>query len=263
MRLSLSLVRRFVTASFHLRRNIHLGIFLSERRPIHSFEQSYLTRENRQCLLDQSPKVSISLQCPWCRTSLISSPSGPSDANRSFPSGHTPVSQILTRYTNEGGIQENLDILPLITEEAYLDANPSARPARAFMVMCSQGDVGGILELLQTVQEEHEDEPSSMSPADLLRYQDPLDGVKSALHIAIENSQQEIVWLLLWLASSLPDDQFPVEAIRVAGSVNASRQTGAGGVDVRGLRDTQGQTAGAIANAMGGTWTSLLQSGIL
>ena len=45
----------------------------------------------------------------------------------------SPQPQVITRYHNEGGIQENLDILPLITEEAYLDANPAARPARAFM----------------------------------------------------------------------------------------------------------------------------------
>jgi hypothetical protein len=157
-----------------------------------------------------------------------------------------------------------LDILPLITEEAYLEANPSARPARAVMHMCSQGDVGGIFDLLETVEEDHEDgEQDSMPPADLLRYQDPLDGMKSALHLAIENGQQEIVWLLLWLASDVPDDKFPEEAIRVAEGVNASRQSAGSNVDIRSLRNTQGQTAGAVANAMGGTWTALLQSGIL
>jgi hypothetical protein len=157
-----------------------------------------------------------------------------------------------------------LDILPLITEEAYLEANSSARPARAVMHMCSQGDVGGIFDLLEIVEEDHEDgEQDSMSPADLLRYQDPLDGMKSALHLAIENSQQEIVWLLLWLASDVPDDKFPEEAIRVAEGVNASRQSAGSNVDIRSLRNTQGQTAGAVANAMGGTWTALLQSGIL
>jgi hypothetical protein len=157
-----------------------------------------------------------------------------------------------------------LDILPLITEEAYLEANPSARPARAFMHMCSQGDLGGIFDLLQTVEEDYEDgEQDSISPADLLRYQDPLDGMKSALHLVIENSKQEIVWLLLWLASTVPEDKFPEEAIHVAESVNASRQFAASGVDIRSLRNAQGQTAGAVANAMGGTWTALLQSGIL
>jgi hypothetical protein len=44
-----------------------------------------------------------------------------------------PKPHILARYHNEGGVQENLDILPLVTEEAYLEANPAARPARAFM----------------------------------------------------------------------------------------------------------------------------------
>jgi hypothetical protein len=183
-----------------------------------------------------------------------------------YSSSQSQASQILTRYTNEGGVQNNLDILPLITEEAYLDAHPSERTAKAFMVMCREGDVDGILRLFQTVQitqQEYDDEPSSMSPADILRYQDPLDGMKSALHLAIENGHQEVVWLLLWLASSLPYEQFPVEAIRFAESVNASRPIGASGVDIRSLRDTQGQTAGAIANAISGTWTALLQLEIL
>jgi hypothetical protein len=49
--------------------------------------------------------------------------------------------QILTRYTNEGGVQDNLDILPLITEEAYLSEHPEAQQARAFMTLCSEGDI--------------------------------------------------------------------------------------------------------------------------
>ena len=51
-----------------------------------------------------------------------------------------------SRYHNEGGLQENLDIFPLIREEAYLSGNPSARPARAYLTMCSEGDITGIIE---------------------------------------------------------------------------------------------------------------------
>jgi hypothetical protein len=212
---------------------------------------------NRQCLLDESSEVALSPKCPSCHIGLISTPSGTSATNSLTP-GRPRNPQILTRYINEGGVQENLDILPLITEEAYLEANPAARPARAFMHMCSQGDVGGISELLQTVEEDHEDgEQDSMSPADLLLYQDPLDEMKNALHLAIENSQQEVVWLLLWLASYVPDDKFPEEAIHVAESVNASRQSAAYGVDIRSLRNTQGQTPRTVANAMGGTLITL------
>jgi len=218
---------------------------------------------DRQCLLDESSVVAVSLKCPSCHTGLISTLPGSFTTNSLTPS-HPQAPQIFTRYENEGGVQENLDILPLIIEEAYLEANPSARLARAFMHMCSQGDVGGIFDLLKTVDEDYGDrEQDSMSPADILRYQDPLDGMKSALHLAIENSKQEIAWLLMWLASDVPEDKFPEEAIRVAESVNASRQSAASGVDIRSLRNTQGQTAGTVANAMGGTWTALLQSGIL
>jgi hypothetical protein len=217
---------------------------------------------NRQCLLDESSKVVLSLKCPSCQSALISTPPSPSATNSLTSGRQSP--QILTRYTNEGGVQDNLDILPLIIEEAYLEANPSARPARALMHMCSQGDVGGIFELLQAVDEDHEDgEQNSMSPADLLRYQDPLNGMKSALHLAVESGKREIVWLLLWLASDVPDAKFLEEAIHVVESVHASRQSTAGGVDIRSLRNAQGQTARAVANDIGGGWISLLQSGIL
>jgi len=130
--------------------------------------------------------------------------------------------------------------------------------------MCSQGDIGGIFELLQRVEEDHEEsEQGSMSLEELLRYQDPLDGLKSALHLAVENSKQEVVWLLLWLASDVPYDKFPEEAIRVAENVNASRKTAVSGVDIRSLRNTAGQAGGDVAHYMGGLWTPLLQSGIL
>ncbi len=86
--------------------------------------------------------------------------------------------------------------------------------------------------------------------------------MKSGLHFAIENSKQEIFWLLLWLASDVPEEKFPEEAICVARSVNASRESTVSDVDIRSLRNAQGQTAGTVANAIGGVWSPLLQSGI-
>ncbi len=125
---------------------------------------------NRQCLLDESSDIALSLKCPSCHSALISTPPGPSATNSVSPS-HLQSHQILTHYTNEGGIQDDLDIFPLITEEACLEDNPPARPAKVLMHMCSLGDIGGIFELLQTVKERYDDdEQDSMSPADLLRY---------------------------------------------------------------------------------------------
>jgi len=74
---------------------------------------------------------------------------------------------VLTRYHNEGGVQEGLDISALITEEAYLDANPAARPARALLTMCSEGDNLGVVELVRAIQEDPDE--GDMTPGELLR----------------------------------------------------------------------------------------------
>lgn len=203
-----------------------------------------LTAESRQCLLDESPQIFPSLTCPSCSTQLSSSESP----------------QVLTRYHNEGGIQDNLDIFPLIREEAYLSANPAARPARAYLTMCAEGDVGGIVELLNAIEEDSDE--GDMSPAELLRYQDPLDGNKTGLHVAVEKNQQEAVWLLLWLASEYPTSAFPEEVSQAAQVMGAGRGT-ARGHDIRTLRDEQGRSAEDVAGSMGNTWAGLLGAGVL
>ncbi|TVY92452.1 hypothetical protein LAWI1_G000494 [Lachnellula willkommii] len=200
-----------------------------------------------QCLLDESPQIAISMQCPSCSSSIISGAT-------------TQRPQVITRYHNEGGVQENLDILPLITEEAYLDANPAARPARAFLTMCAEGDVAGVVELLKAIEEDRDED--DMSPAELLRYQDPLDEMKTGLHMAIEKNQQEAAWLLLWLASSLPTAAFPDEVTQAAQVMSAGRET-ADGADIRSLRDEQHRTAEDSAKSMGGVWAGLAGAGVL
>jgi hypothetical protein len=163
--------------------------------------------------------------------------------------------RILVRYHNEGGIQTGLDIFPLVREEAYLEVNPAARPARAFLTMCGEGDVNGIVDLLRAIEEDPDEE--DMSTAELLRYQDPLDGMKTGLHIAVEKLQQEVVWLLLWLASGLPTESFPDDVLRATLGIGSGRRT-AQGPDIRNLRDEQNQTARDIASTMGDTWSELI-----
>lgn len=213
---------------------------------------------SRQCLLDESPQIALDLACPACERSIVSTSPGPSATNTILPAQEEP--HVIARYHNEGGVQENLDILPLITEEAYLDANPAARPARALMTMCAEGDVSGIMELLQDIDEIEEE--GAMSPAEILRFQDPLDGMKTGLHVAIERSQQETVWLLLWLASGLQTHVFPEEVAQAAATMGADRETAAG-VDIRSLRNEQEQTAEDVARSMGNSWAGLLGAGIL
>ncbi|CAL3971359.1 hypothetical protein PZA11_007865 [Diplocarpon coronariae] len=212
-----------------------------------------------QCLLDESPQIALDLACPVCQRSIVTTAPGPSATN-SILQPNPPQPLVLTRYHNEGGVQENLDILPLVTEEAYLVANPAARPARAFMTMCAEGDVAGIIELLKALVAEPDE--GDMLPAELLRFQDPLDRMKTGLHVAIERSQQEAVWLLLWLASAAQTHAFPGEVIQAAETMDADRGT-AEGVDIRGLRDEQGQTAEDVARGMGNAWAGLLSAGLL
>ncbi|KAI1476792.1 hypothetical protein F4774DRAFT_391806 [Daldinia eschscholtzii] len=213
-----------------------------------------------QCLLDQAAELAASLQCPSCDTRLATNTAGPSTGSSFVQSA--PGAAILTRYTNEGGVQENYDILPAVTEEAYLEANPEARPARAFHIMCSEGDVGGIVELLRDAEQAQGDEPT-MSAASLIRYQDPLGNSKSGLHLAVEKGQEEVVWLLLWIASTLPTGSFPEQAVQVAQAMGIQRPNTLASEDIRALTDNQSRTAEELAAQMSGFWASLVESGTL
>ncbi len=128
------------------------------------------------------------------------------------------------------------------------------------LAMCGEGDVAGIVELLKAL--EGEPDEGDMSLAELVRFQDPLDGMKTGLHVAIERSQQEAVWLLLWLASRLQTHAFPGEVVQAAETMDADRGT-ADGVDIRGLVDELGRTAEDVAGDMGNEWAALLVAGLL
>ncbi|KAI5923082.1 hypothetical protein F4810DRAFT_710843 [Camillea tinctor] len=215
-----------------------------------------------QCLLDQSLQVSMSLQCPSCGAQLAANAPGPSATNPFFPV--SSGSCIPTRYTNEGGVQENFDLLPALTEEAYLEANPEARRARAFHVMCSEGDVGPIIDLLAEADLPSDDGLPTMSRAKLLRYQDPLAHMRSALHVAVEAAQEQVLWLLLWMASPLRTAAFPESARQTAAAIGLQRpETGALHDDIRALADETGRTAEALAAEKGGPWAAVVQAGVL
>lgn len=209
-----------------------------------------------QCLLDEPASVAVSLQCPSCGASLPSNNAGASSTNPFFSS---PGASVFARYTNEGGLQPNLDILPAITEEAYLLNQPEARPARAFQVMCAEGDVEGMVELLAALDE---DEDEIASATSILQYQDPLSGQKSSLHIAVENAQVDVALLLLWLSSTAPPEAFPDVARQTAERFGLSRLTAQTG-DIRLLKDSNGLTAEQYAQRTTGPFVPLLESGLL
>lgn len=150
---------------------------------------------------------------------------------------------MLANYTSEGGIEEGLDLMPSITEEAYLASHPEARPARAFHVMCSEGDSEGILMMLSSLQEAEGIEHDLI---ELLSYQDPLSNNKSGLHLAVEHGKEEVVLLLVWLCSTVSSELFPPHARQMAEASGIGRLNIGAGQDVRNLQDADGLTAGQL-----------------
>ncbi|SPQ26553.1 7904ec08-cf70-49a5-9aff-d3629ba26d90 [Thermothielavioides terrestris] len=153
---------------------------------------------------------------------------------------HDPA-PILTTYTNEGGVQPDLDIAPHLAEEAFLTAHPYARPARAFHALVAEGDVPGMLDLLGSLattssgstnpaelpsegEGEGEGEGEiSLTPAQLLAWRDPLNGLRGALHVALEARQEEAVWALLWLGSGVARAEFPAAVVQAAEGMGLPR----------------------------------------
>jgi hypothetical protein len=211
-----------------------------------------------ECLLD-SYEVS---RCPACNADITSHPaSGSSSDADSQP-------RILVNMNNEGGSQEGIDIFPILQEESYLRAYPEERKCRAFLEFCREGDHKAIVDLLNSSDsdsdsdEEMDDDDDddrenpmsgpSKSPAEILRYQDPLGGMQSGLHAAAANGHREVAWLLLLLASELPQIEFPPLVFQEAAAMGIMREEQEGLVDIRSLRDAGGRSAEDVAEQEGG-----------
>ncbi|KZM22294.1 uncharacterized protein EKO05_0000173 [Ascochyta rabiei] len=183
--------------------------------------------------------------------------------------------QVLCNLNNEGGLQENLDLLPLLTEESYLKAYPEDRKCRAFLEFCREGDYKAIIDMLQDdeVDEVDEDEDEEMGDDDqpdkevgidrLLRYQDPIGEMQSGLHAAVQAQSREVAWLLLLLASNLDLMQFPPEVFQEAAAMGIMRGLTEDKVDIRSLKDANGKFAEDYANEIGGVWNGWTGNGRL
>lgn len=90
---------------------------------------------------------------------------------------------------------------------------------------------------------------------ELLRYQDPIGDMQSALHAAVQGGSREVVWLLLLLASNLDLTQFPAEVFQEAEVMGIMRGALDGKTDIRSLRDSDGKSAEDLASEIGGIWT--------
>ncbi len=216
-----------------------------------------------QCLLDHAAIVTSTLSCPSCHTSVSSSTStggGSSSASSSSNPQPQPTPQILTHYTNEGGVQPSLDLYPTLFEESFLAAHPEARPARALHTLAAAGDVSDMVGILTDVDADED----ALSAAQLLVWRDPLNGGRSALHVALEARQEEVVWLLLWLGSAARRVDFPDAVVQVAQAMGLPRpERGlAGGEDVRFVKDDGGRTAGDVCLELGAPWTRLVEGGL-
>jgi hypothetical protein len=205
----------------------------------------------RDCLLEAYQVT----ECPNCGKNIASTSS-------------SGVQQVLCSLTNEGGLQTDLDILPLLTEESYLKAYPEDRKARAFLEFCREGDYKAVVDMLMSdeVEEDDEDEEGDveMSTTDdpskevgidkLLRYQDPIGDMQSGLHAAVQAQSREVAWLLLLLASNLDLLEFPPQVYQEAEALGIMRGLTEDKVDIRSLRDVNGKTAEDLAKEIGGVW---------
>ncbi|KAF9733424.1 hypothetical protein PMIN06_007545 [Paraphaeosphaeria minitans] len=201
-------------------------------------------------------------ECPACCQSIASTSS-------------TGALQVLVTLNNEGGLQENLDILPLLTEESYLKAYPADRKCRAFLEFCREGDMSAIIGMLQgdgsdsdsdsddemADEAEGEGEGEGEDTVDvgidaLLRYQDPIGDMQSGLHAAVQAQSREVAWLLLLLASNLPLLEFPPEVFQEAEALGIMRGLTEDKTDIRSMRDANGKTAEDVAKEVGGVWAA-------
>ena len=175
----------------------------------------------------------------------------------------TGQQQLLCNLKNEGGLQESLDILPILTEESYLKAYPEERRCRAFLEICGEGDVEAIVDLLNDDEEEDAEGVQVGKNVDVLRYQDQIGSMGSGLHVAVQNQRFEVIWLLLFLASTLDLSCFPTDMLNAAQNLGLEREGQSGKTDVRSLRDSDGMTAEQRARSIGGVWTEWIDSGRL
>ncbi|MCJ1416200.1 hypothetical protein MMC32_002535 [Xylographa parallela] len=191
-----------------------------------------------QCLLDAYQIT----QCPNCSQNIATVANSGVDE------------QVLCNLHNEGGLQESLDILPLLAEESYLRAYPEERKARAFLEFCKEGDVQAIFDLLDDDGEEDDGDGAEilvpMEIADVLQYQDPLGSLYSGLHTAVTSEKVEAIWLLLLIASGLELHRFPPPVLQAAEQLGADRLFGVHSelLDIRTLKDADGQTAAMLAS---------------
>ena len=226
------------------------------------------------CLLDSYELA----KCPNCARHIVSVPTTSSSSSSSADGGHE---QILVDLNNEGGMQRQIDIFPILKEESYLRAYPEERKCRAFLEFCRAGDHRAVVDLLKTCSEQPGEEDGDVDAMDddgddegagagpgktadeILRYQDPIDEMQSGLHAAVASGNREVAWLLLLLASTVPELDFPALVFQEAAALGVMREDQTAKVDIRSLKDAQGRTAEDVAKEAGVLWNGWIGNGRL
>jgi hypothetical protein len=202
----------------------------------------------RECLLDA---YSMN-ECPNCGKNVTQT-------------SNTGTQQILCNLDNEGGLQEGIDIMPLLVEASYLKAYPEDRKGRAFVEFGAEGDALSMFDMLaeHDNDDEVEGQQQAITNIEILRYQDPLGGMNSALHAAVVNNNEVVAWLLLWLASGLDEGVFPADVVQHAQGMEIARGSLMGQADIRSLINSEGRTAAQLAKEKGELWVCWVDAGWL
>lgn len=200
--------------------------------------------------MDEAEDILASLRCPSCLADICGASHGSSSSSSVNPA------EIYVAYTNEGGLQPDLGIMQSLKEEVYVQSHPEAVPARAFALMCTEGDIEGLVELLIHADQE------GIDTGAIVRYQDPLSNMNSALHLAAEADNEVVTWLLLWLSSTLASENFPEELQNTIKSIGLGRLDTDRSNDLRVAHDAAGCTAADVAS-QAGKLVSLCSTGVL
>jgi hypothetical protein len=223
-----------------------------------------------ECLLDAYALGTCS-RCHTDITTTTSTTAGSSSAAPAPSNLHTQ--HIFVDLHNEGGLQTQIDIFPLLQEESYIRCYPDERKCRAFLEFCREGDHRAIVDVLKSCGEadddddDDDDDDSDHGPGktadEILRYQDPVGEMQSGLHAAVANGHREVAWLLLLLASAVPELEFPALVYQEAATLGIMREDQTGKIDIRCLKDVHGRTAEDIARGAGVVWHGWVGNGRL
>ncbi|KAF2213657.1 hypothetical protein CERZMDRAFT_117295 [Cercospora zeae-maydis SCOH1-5] len=214
--------------------------------------------------------------CPKCSRDITTGPATAAGGGSPSAAAAATETQILVDLNNEGGLQHQLDISPLLKEESYLRAYPEERKCRAFLEFCREGDHRAIAELIKSCsgspdddddEEDEADDDAESGPSksadEILRYQDPIGDMQSGLHAAAANGHREVAWLLLLLASNYPELEFPALVFQEAAALGVMREEQGGKVDIRSLKDARSRTAEDVAREAGVVWNGWIGNGRL